>query len=124
MQAAVNCLVNEARRKLVWASILVRVRRSVTPYPRRNATRPLRTTSTAAPGALLDFSGAKIASIWLGETWPEAKTVEEKIAKPSSAAASVDFKRKALEFGCSDLRHDNRRRTWNHVPLSIGGGSI
>src|SRR6266851_9546562 len=59
---AVNCLVDEARRKLVCALILLRVRRSVTPYPRRKAMRPSRITSTAAPGPFSDFRLAKIAA--------------------------------------------------------------
>src|SRR5580700_3256574 len=70
MQAAVNCLVNDARRKLVFAPMGSRVRRSVTPYPRRNTGRPLRTTRTAAPGASLDLSVEKMESIRLAETWP------------------------------------------------------
>src|SRR5580658_5136098 len=90
MQAAVNCLVNEARRKLVWASILVRVRNSVTPYPRRNTTRrPLRTTRTAAPGASFDFSEAKMASTWLAETWAELVTAEKTKAQSKAVASLV-----------------------------------
>src|SRR6516162_2474156 len=48
---AVNCLLNDARRKLVCSSILWSVRRSVTPYPRSYTTRPFWITITAAPGA-------------------------------------------------------------------------
>src|SRR5208337_1132120 len=91
MQAAVNCLVNEASRKFVFASMGRRVRRSVTPYPRRKTVLALRTTSTAAPGALLDFSEAKMASIWLEETWAEVETAEKARAR-SNAGASLEFK--------------------------------
>src|ERR1700684_482028 len=97
MQAAVNCLVNDARRKSVCASILVLLRRSVTPYPRRKTTRPLRTTSTAAPGASLDFSAAKMASIWLEDTCAD-EAAEEKTAKTSNPVASVDFKMESLRM--------------------------
>src|SRR5271169_732413 len=112
MHAAVNCLVNDASRKLVCSSIFVRVRRSVTPYPRRKTVPPLRTTSTAAPGALLDFSGAKMASIWREETWAEAVTAE-KTSADSNAVASLIFTvdpRSALkpERRGRDHRNDSR----------------
>src|SRR6478736_3257905 len=73
MQVAVNCLVKEASRKLVFGSMGVRVCRSVTPYPCRKTTCPWRTTSTAAPGALLDFSEEKRSSTWADETWAKEK---------------------------------------------------
>src|SRR5581483_4217648 len=73
MQVAVNCLVKEASRKLVSGRIGVRVRKSVTPYPSRKTTCPWRTTSTAAPGASLDFSEEKRWSIWADETWAKEK---------------------------------------------------
>src|SRR5271157_2066039 len=91
IQVAVNCLVNEASRKFVFASMGWRVRRSVTPYPRRKTGRPLWTTSTAAPGALLDFSEAKMASIWVEETWGDAETAEKARVR-SRAFASLVFK--------------------------------
>src|ERR1700722_1157370 len=115
MQAAVNCLVNDARRKLVWASILVRVRKSMTPYPRPNATRPLWTTSTAAPGASFDFSAAKMASIWLDETWAEPVTAEKTSAQSNVVAslvlmASPQCRAAWAILGSSlDHRHDSRR---------------
>src|SRR6266550_2098730 len=65
---AVNCLLTDARRKLVWASILPKVRRSATPYPRANTAWPFLITSTAPPGAVFDFNSAKIASIFAGST--------------------------------------------------------
>src|SRR5207245_7861893 len=73
MQVAVNCLVKEASRKSVTGLIRARVRRSVTPYPRRNTGLPLLTTRTAAPGALVDFNDSNTASIWLLENWAEAE---------------------------------------------------
>ena len=94
MQAAVNCLVNDASRKFVCASIGRKVRRSVTPYPRRKMGLPLRTTRTAAPGAVVDFSEEKTASIWAGETWAEEVTAD-KISANHNLVAWIDFK---LEF--------------------------
>src|ERR1700751_5287931 len=72
MHAAVNCLVNDARRKSVCGVMGCMARRSVTPYPRRKAGLPSRTTSTAAPGALLDFRGAKMGSMRSEGTWAAA----------------------------------------------------
>src|SRR5579872_2280259 len=69
MHIAVNCLVNEARRKLVCESMRCLVRRSVTPYPWRKNGMPSCTTSTDTPGASLDFNDAKTASICADETW-------------------------------------------------------
>src|SRR5271167_344724 len=91
MAVAVNCLVKEARRKFVFASIGRRVRRSVTPYPRRNTGCPLWITRTAAPGAVLDFRGAKMASIWEGETWAAAEKAKRTRAT-RSVFASLFFK--------------------------------
>src|SRR6266436_6854473 len=48
---AVNCFVTDASRKLVFASIFDPVRRSFTPYPRSNITRPSFFTRTAKPGS-------------------------------------------------------------------------
>src|SRR6267154_452658 len=48
---AVNCFVTDASRKLVFVSIFDPVRRSFTPYPRSNTTRPSFFTSTARPGS-------------------------------------------------------------------------
>src|SRR5689334_1388941 len=83
IQVAVNCLVKEASRKLVFDSMGCRVRRSVTPYPWRKTTCPWRTTSTATPGALLDFSEAKRSSICVDETWAQEK--EPRISNVNSA---------------------------------------
>src|SRR5580700_10144251 len=91
MEAAVNCLVNDASRKFVCPSMGRTVRRSVTPYPRRKTGFPSRTTRTAAPGALEDFRGAKMASTWVGETWAEA-VATEKISAQENTAASFSFK--------------------------------
>src|SRR5271166_284623 len=99
MLAAVNCLVNEARRKFVSASIGRRVRRSLTPYPRRKTGRPLRTTSTAAPGALLDFSELKMASIWVGETWAEQRLGKKSASR--SANKYLVFKGNPRKFGAA-----------------------
>src|ERR1700722_2553739 len=88
--AAVNCLVKEARRKFVCASIRCWVRRSVTPYPRRKAGLPLWTTRTAAPGASVDFRESKIASILVEETWAGALP-ENKASADSSAILSLVF---------------------------------
>src|SRR5260370_8689104 len=74
---AVNCLVKEAKRKFVFASIGRKVRRSVTPYPRRNTGCPSRTTRTAAPGAWLDLREEKMASTWVDETCADAR-IEKK----------------------------------------------
>src|ERR1700681_2904958 len=70
---AVNCLVTEARRKLVWASILPRVRRSVIPYPCVNTALPFLSTSTAAPGESFDRRLAKIELICFSQTESAAK---------------------------------------------------
>src|ERR1700686_4721285 len=91
MQAAVNCFVNDARRKFVCASIGRRVRRSVTPYPWRKTGLPLRMTRTAAPGAVAELSGAKMASIWVEETWAGV-VAAEKINARKIALVSVGFK--------------------------------
>src|SRR3954466_8736585 len=83
MQVAVNCFVKEARRKLVVGPIGCLVRKSVTPYPWRNTGLPWCTTSTAAPGALLDFSEPKTASIW-----PDETRVEDRLAQKLKVAGS------------------------------------
>src|SRR6266567_7827895 len=85
---AVNCLVNDARRKFVLASMGCRVRRSVTPYPRRKTGLPSRTTRIAAPGALVDLRDAKMVSICVEETWAEA----EKASGNSNVIANGVFK--------------------------------
>jgi len=74
---AVNCLVNEARRKSVPGPMGCFVRKSVTPYPPRNTGLPLYTISTAAPGASFDFSVLKIASTWPEPTCDGAASREE-----------------------------------------------
>src|ERR1700680_2800885 len=61
--AAVNCLLQEAKRKLVCASIFANVRSSRAPYPRSKIVRPPLRTKTAAPGDLPFASGAKMRSI-------------------------------------------------------------
>src|SRR5579859_209488 len=86
MHAAVNCFVNDARRKFVCASMGWRVRMSVTPYPWRKTGFPLRMTRTAAPGAVVDFRGEKMASTWVGETWAVEKTL-----KNASAESTAQF---------------------------------
>src|SRR5438270_9598294 len=91
MAAAVNCLVKDARRKFVEGSMGCFVRRSVTPYPRRKTGFPLRMTRTAAPGALLDFRGAKTASMRVEETWAVAAP-EEQTRPNSNAVASFGFR--------------------------------
>src|ERR1700680_4080864 len=115
MEAAVNCLVNEARRKFVFASMGRRVRRSVTPYPRQKTGCPLRTTRTAAPGASLDFSDAKMASIRLVRTWA-ATTVETTTAHRKHAAASRGLK--SLSSQHPDSRPDSTRK-WRVGSVSV-----
>src|SRR5579871_1283216 len=97
MHAAVNCLVKEASRKFVCASIGRRVRRSVTPYPWRNTALPFLMTITAAPGASDDFSGAKIASICDDETC--AKTDRAKRKTIRTMTTSLNFIRTMLRRG-------------------------
>src|ERR1700741_3439560 len=91
MHVAVNCLVKEASRKSVTGLMRVRVRRSVTPYPRRNTGLPLLTTRTAAPGALVDFNESNTASIWLLETWPETEA-RRMTHETRKASGSLIFK--------------------------------
>src|ERR1700745_1606080 len=54
---AVNCFVNDARRKFVAGVIGPRLRKSVTPYPLRKTALSLFTTRTAQPGSrgVIDF---------------------------------------------------------------------
>src|SRR5580658_3892455 len=113
MQAAVNCLVNDARRKLVFASMGCRERRSVTPYPRRNTGRPLRTTRTAAPGSSLDLSVEKIESIRLAETC----RVEICAAAKASASATSNVVVNVL-LKC-ELRWKDRTDSILHVCPSL-----
>src|ERR1700729_928226 len=103
MAAAVNCLVNDASLKFVLASIGRRQRKSVIPYPRRNPGFPLRTTRTAAPGALLDFSEAKTASIWSAETWAEAVTIDRLTAEKAKANSTADASRVFKKGPSTDL---------------------
>src|SRR5579859_1064404 len=97
MHAAVNCFVNDARRKFVCASMGWRVRMSVTPYPRRKTGLPLRMTRTATPGAVVDFRGKKMASIWVEDTWAEASA--DKKSEIRSTAACQIFKGKPRKSG-------------------------
>src|SRR6516165_9283569 len=73
MAMAVNCLVKEASRKLVAASIFASERKSRTPYPRWKMVRPSWRTSTASPGVSGPARGAKMASS--GGSAAKARTV-------------------------------------------------
>src|SRR5260370_42361211 len=68
MDIAVNCLEQEARRKLVCESILAKERSSRAPQPRSNTVRPSFRTSTARPGVLAVASEEKKASR-VGAIW-------------------------------------------------------
>src|SRR5580658_8277732 len=118
MQAAVNCSVNDARRKLVFASMGCRVRRSVTPYPRRNTGRPLRTTRTAAPGASLDLSVEKMESIWLVETWLVDTCLVEICAEAKASASATSKAAPNVLFKC-ELRWKDRTGSILHVCPSL-----
>src|SRR5258707_10791795 len=89
--AAVNCLVNDARRKLVFESMGCNVRKSVTPYARRNTGRPSRTTRTAAPGALPDFRDEKMASTCADETCPDARMTKRVNVRMASVVLKLAF---------------------------------
>src|SRR5579864_8647504 len=110
MQVAVNCLVNDARRKFVCASIGCRVRRSVTPYPRRKTGCPSWMTRTAAPGAALDFNAEKMASIWEEGTWAVPRIAGRIIARASKKAANGGLKSDSSRLNVENSRHDSTAR--------------
>src|SRR6202166_5439865 len=62
---AVNCLEQEARRKLVRGSIFAALCKSRKPYPRSKSFLPSLITNTATPGECGVTSGANIASKFL-----------------------------------------------------------
>src|SRR2546426_6932762 len=116
--AAVICLVTEASRKRVRASISLRVRRSRTPYSRSRTVRPLLRTSTARPGWPSATSPFRSADVAASRSTAVAEPAKTRSARASTAHGLIlgrDAERKRAR--AADL-------TWpGTAPAGVGSSS-